>query len=59
MAGEELHRIVMKVFNDPPLLPAVACAFAGHHQIVSMILEHQGDNAYLSDRKFMHFGICS
>lgn len=48
VAGEELHRIVTKVFNDEALLPTVARAFAGHHQIVCLVLDHNGDNNYLS-----------
>ena len=55
--GEELHEVVMKVWNNPKHRVAMSRAFAGHSQIVSAILAHNGDNTYLTERKGLTFGI--
>lgn len=41
------------------ILPAIARAYAGHHQIPCAIIEHGGDNNYLTERQGMHFGVRS
>ena len=50
MKGEELNKTVMKVWRDESTLPAISRGFAGHHQVVCAILEHEGDNNYLIER---------
>ena len=57
LQGEELHDAVMSVWNDPNNIVAMSRAFAGHSQIVCAILENNGNNNYLSDKKGMSFGI--
>ena len=57
LQGEELYRLVKKVFFNSDNLPALARAYAGHHQIVCAVLECEGGNEYLSKRKGMSFGI--
>ena len=57
LKGEELHQAVMKVWNDPNNAIAMSRAFAGHSQIVCAILENNGDNNYLSEKKGLSFGI--
>ena len=57
LKGEELNKTVMEVFENKVHLPAIARAFTGHNQIVCSILEHDGDNDYLSKRGGMHFGV--
>ena len=46
MKGEELHNAVMSVFNNTDNLPAMSRGFAGHHQVVCLVLEHDGYNTY-------------
>ena len=50
MKGEELHNAVISVFNDTDNLPAMSRGFAGHHQVVCSVLEHDGDNTYLKEK---------
>ena len=57
LQGEQLHEVVMKVWNNPKHRVAMSRAFAGHSQIVSAILAHNGDNTYLTERKGLSFGI--
>ena len=57
LQGEELFRLVKKVFYNSNNLPALARAYAGHHQIVCAVLECEGGNEYLSKRKGMSFRI--
>ena len=57
LQGEQLHEAVMSVWNDPNNIVAMSRAFAGHSQIVCSILENNGDNNYLSDKKGLSFGI--
>lgn len=59
MQGEELNQTVSKIFNDQKILPAISRSYAGHHQIPCAIIEYNGDNNYLSERKGMHFGVRS
>lgn len=57
LKGEELHDAVMKVWNDHKHTVAMSRAFAGHSQVVCAILENNGDNNYLSEKKGLSFGI--
>ena len=57
MKGEELHKAVTKVFEDKDNLPAMSRGFAGHHQVVCSVLEHDSDNTYLKERKGTSFGV--
>lgn len=57
LKSEELHKAVMRVWEDERNLIAMSRAFSGHHQIVCAIMEHKGDNNYLKDGKGMSFGI--
>ena len=57
LKGEQLHKSVMRVWNDDSNTVAIARAYAGHHQIVSTILDHNGDNSFLTGRGALHFGI--
>lgn len=54
---EQLHEAVMTCWNDKSNVHAMAKAFAAHHQIVCAILEHNGDNTYLSEKGGLSFGI--
>ena len=42
MRGEELYTAVTKVWHNKSNLPALARPYAGHHQIVCSVLEHEG-----------------
>ena len=55
LKGEELNKTVMQVFDDKAHLPTIARVFTWHSQIVCSILEHDGDNDYLSKRGGVHF----
>jgi len=57
LVGEQLNQSVMKVWNDNTNLVAMSRAFAGHSQIVCAILEHKGDNKYLSEKGGLSFGV--
>ena len=57
LKGEELYEIVKSVWEDPNNLAAMARSFAGHHQIVCSIIEHEGDNKYLAEKGGLSFGI--
>ena len=57
LKGEQLHQTVQAVWNDEKNHVAMSRAFAGHHQIVLSIMHHNGDNAYLSERGGLSFGI--
>ena len=57
LKGEELNQTVMKVWEEKGHLPAISRAFVAHHQIVSCIIQHDGDNKYLSERGGMSFGV--
>ena len=57
LKGEQLNESVMRVWNDDANTVAMSGAFAGHHQIVCSILEHKGDNSYLSKKGRLSFGI--
>ena len=50
LKGDELYHAVMTAWGDPKNRVAMARAFAGHHQIVCSIIEHEGDNTYLSEK---------
>ena len=56
---EELHNTVMKVWNNSNHKQAMARAFAANPQIVCAIIEHEGDNDYLSEKGGLSFGIRS
>ena len=60
---EELHATVMKVWNDKNNLYAMSKAFVAGPQIVSAILDNDGDNNFLNDtvcpRSFDPFDIVS
>ena len=57
LKGDELYHAVSKVWKNPKNCVAMSRAFAGHHQIVCSILEHEGDNTYLSSKGGLSFGI--
>ena len=57
MKGEELNKSVNSVFNDRENLPAMSCGFAGHHQVVYSVLEHEGNNTYLKEKRGTSFGV--
>ena len=57
LQGEQLHQAVMAAWNNPKLVPAMSRAYAGHHQIASAIIAHNGDNKYLTERGGMTFGV--
>ena len=57
LRNEQLHQTVMKVWNNKSHRYAMSKAFAAHPQLVSAILEHKGDNNYLSEKGGLSFGI--
>jgi len=57
LVGEQLNESVMKVWNDQKNIVAMSRSFAGHSQIVCSILEHKGDNKYLSEKGGLSFGV--
>ena len=57
LKGEQLHNTVNKVWHDERNKLAMARAFAGHHQIVTSIMKHKGDNNYLSEKGGLSFGM--
>ena len=57
LKGEQLYESVTKVWNDKNNNVAMSRAFAGHHQIVCLILNHNGDNSYLSKKGGLSFGV--
>ena len=57
LRGEQLHKAVMNVWHDKRNELAMARAFAGHHQIVSSIMNYKGDNNYLFEKGGLSFGI--
>ena len=54
---EQLHATVQKVWNNNNHRHAMAKAFAAHPQIVCAIIEHEGDNNYLTEKGGLSFGI--
>ena len=54
---EQLHATVQKVWNNTNHRHAMAKAFAAHPQIVCAIIEHKGDNNYLTEKGRLSFGI--
>ena len=57
MTGEQIYETVNKFLWDKKCLTAVSRAYAGYHQIYCAILEHKGDNNYLTERKGIIFGV--
>ena len=57
LKSEQLHSTVMQVWDDETNREAMARAFAGHHQVVSAIMEDEGDNKYYSGGKGLSFGV--
>ena len=57
LKGEDLYHAVKKAWEDENNKLAMARAFAGHHQIVSAVLHHKGDNTYLSEKGGLSFGV--
>ena len=57
MKGKVLNKAVNSVFNDKDNLPAMSHGFAGHHQVVCLVLEHDGDNTYLKEKQWTSFGV--
>ena len=57
MKGEELNKTVNIVFNDKENIPAMSRGFFRHCQVVCLVLEHDGDNMYLTERKGTSFGV--
>ena len=55
--GEELNKSVMIVFKDKENLPAMSRGFAGHHQVVCSLLEHNGNNTHLKEKRGTSFGV--
>ena len=55
--GEELNKSVMIIFNDKEKLPAMSRGFSGHHQVVCSLLEHNGNNTYLKEKRGTSFGV--
>ena len=56
LQDEELWRAAESSWANMPL-STIARAYAGHHQIVTAILEHAGSNEFLRQRGGMHYGI--
>lgn len=57
LKGEELYHTDKTAWDDPSNRAAMSRAFAGHHQVVCVIVEHEGDNKYLSKKGGLSFGI--
>ncbi len=54
---DQLHQTVMKVWEDKTNIISMARAFAAQPQIACAILEHEGDNDYLSEKGGLSFGV--
>ena len=54
---DQLHSVVMQVWNDKTNREAMARSFAGHHQVVSTIMEEKGNNEYFSKKGGLSFGV--
>ena len=57
MRGQELYETVKKVWNDKSNLPALARACSVNHQIICAMLDSNGGNYYLRERKVLRFGV--
>ena len=57
LKGKQLNQTVMKVWNESKNKQAIARAFVAHHQIVSSIIEHKGDNKFLSEKGGLTYGV--
>jgi len=57
LRSEELDTCVKKVWADKKNLYAMSKSFVAHPQIVSSILEHDGDNNFLNDRGKLSYGV--
>ena len=57
MKMDELHKVVMDVWNDKTNIPAMSWAFCAQPQIVAANFHYRGHNTYLSKHGGMHFGI--
>ena len=57
MRGEDLHKTIMKVWNNEDNLCTMSRAFIHHTQVVNSILHYEGGNDYLYKKKGLHFGI--
>ena len=53
----QLHESVMRVWNDERIILPISRGFAGHHQLVSAILENEGDNKYLTQKGGISYGV--
>ena len=56
MKGEELNKVVIRVFEGKDNLPTMSGGFSGHYQVVCSVLEHD-DNSYLKEKKGASFGV--
>ena len=54
---EKLYEAVEEVWNDKNNLPALATAYLVHHQIIYAILDSEGGNGYLRERKSLSFRV--
>ena len=57
MKGEELNKVVEMVFDDTANLPVINCGFSGHHHVVCAVLEHNGDQNCLKEKRGESFGV--
>ena len=57
LKGDELYHAVSTAWNNSKNHVAMSRAFAGHHQIVCSIIEHNGDNTYLTEKGGLSFGL--
>ena len=57
LKGEQLFETVTSVWEDESNHLAMSRAFAGHHQIVLLIMHHNGDNKYLVEKGGLTFSI--
>ncbi len=53
---EQLWDFIQTCWNEFPL-ETVAHAYAGHHQIVNAIARDEGGDAFVREKKVLHFGI--
>jgi len=56
LRGEELWRAMEQSWKDMSCA-TIARSFAGHHQVVTAIIEDDGSNTFLRGKDHMHFGV--
>ena len=57
LQGKELHKTIMKVWNNEDNICAMSLAFIHHTQVVNSILHYDGGNDCMYKKKGLHFGI--